>query len=76
MFPQPALVRRQRCARCRQPTRVDRLVAGRYGRDCAEQLGLIGSAPDIGQAGPDLLDLLQDEPEDCCDGFDRPKERL
>lgn len=63
------------CARCRQPTRVDRLVAGRYGSDCAAQLGLLGRTVTAGQDGPDLLDLLEHEPEDCCDGWDRPADR-
>jgi hypothetical protein len=52
------------------------MVQGRYGADCAALLGLVGSAPDTGHDGPDLLDLLgvdlpTDEPEDTCDGWDR-----
>jgi hypothetical protein len=52
------------------------MVQGRYGADCAALLGLVGSAPDTGHDGPDLLDLLgvdlpADEPEDTCDGWDR-----
>lgn len=44
-----------------------------FGRDCAAQLGLTGRAVDVGHEGPDLLDLLADvEPEDECDGWDRP----
>jgi hypothetical protein len=29
-----------------------------YGRDCAQMLGLTGSAPNTGQDGPDLFDML------------------
>ncbi|GGL04632.1 hypothetical protein [Mangrovihabitans endophyticus] len=61
----------RRCPRCGHPTRADRMVKG-YGRDCAAQLGLIGHTVDTGHAGPDLLDLLGAEPDDCCDGGDRP----
>lgn len=43
-----------------------------YGRGCAAQLGLIGGTVDIGHTGPDLLDLIEVEPEDSCDGWDRP----
>ena len=43
-----------------------------YGRDCAALLGLIGKSVDTGHAGPTLLDLLRPEPEDSCDGWDRP----
>ena len=43
-----------------------------YGRNCAAVLGLIGGTIDIGHTGPDLLDLLAVEPDDCCDGWDRP----
>lgn len=59
------------CRRCGHPTRVDRMVQG-YGRNCAALLGLIGGTIDTGHAGPDLLDLLDVEPEDGCDGYDRP----
>jgi hypothetical protein len=72
MFPHPAPIATKPCARCRHPTRVDRLVAGRYGSDCAMKLGLTGRTTDVGQDGPDLLDLLDEEPEDECDGWDRP----
>lgn len=43
-----------------------------YGRNCAAALGLIGGTVDTGHSGPDLLDLIEVEPEDSCDGFDRP----
>ena len=43
-----------------------------YGRNCAAALGLIGGTVDTGHLGPDLLDLLVVEPEDSCDGWDRP----
>ena len=46
-----------------------------FGRDCAAQLGLVGRSVDIGHEGPDLLDLLADEPEDSCDGWDRKSDR-
>lgn len=74
VFPQPMAVLRQPCARCGVATRVDRLVAGAYGSDCAAQLGLTTATPRLradAQTGPDLLDLLNEDPEDCCDGWDR-----
>jgi hypothetical protein len=43
-----------------------------YGRNCAALLGLIGGTVDTGHSGPDLLDLIEVEPEDSCDGYDRP----
>jgi hypothetical protein len=43
-----------------------------FGRDCAALLGLIGRSVDTGHTGPNLLDLLEQEPPDCCDGWDRP----
>jgi hypothetical protein len=43
-----------------------------YGRNCAALLGLIGGTVDTGHSGPDLLDLLDVEPDDSCDGGDRP----
>jgi hypothetical protein len=46
-----------------------------YGRDCAAQLGLTGRTLDTGHAGPHLLDLLDEEPDDSCDGWDRPADR-
>ncbi|WP_045740883.1 hypothetical protein [Actinoplanes rectilineatus] len=49
-----------RCARCGKKTRAERLVKG-FGRDCATFLGLIGSAPDTGQDGPDLFDALAEQ---------------
>lgn len=67
MFPQPATPQWRRCARCGHPTRADRMIKG-FGRDCAELLGLTGSAPDVGQNGPDLFDAAD---EDLCDGWDR-----
>ncbi|GAA2521386.1 hypothetical protein [Winogradskya humida] len=60
----------KRCPRCGHPTRADRMVKG-FGRDCAVQLGLVGRSVDIGHVGPDLLDMLDAEPEDSCDGWDR-----
>jgi hypothetical protein len=45
-----------------------------YGEDCAARLGLTVTVTRLrstAQDGPDLLDLINDEPEDCCDGFDR-----
>ncbi len=75
-WPEPAAAPRRRCARCGHPVRAGRMVQGRYGADCAALLGLVGSAPDTGHDGPDLLDLLgvdlpADEPGDTCDGWDR-----
>jgi hypothetical protein len=64
-------VEMRKCPRCGHPTRADRMVKG-FGRDCAAYLGLIGRSVDTGHSGPDLLDLLRDEPADCCDGWDRP----
>ena len=65
----------KRCPRCGHPTRADRMVKG-YGRDCAMQLGLTGGSVDTGHQGPDLLDVLRArsvaEPDDHCDGWDRP----
>ncbi len=59
------------CRRCGHPTRVDRMIQG-YGRNCAALLGLVGGTVDVEHAGPDLLDLIEVEPEDECDGWDRP----
>jgi hypothetical protein len=45
-----------------------------FGVDCAAKLGLIVATPRLrvdDQTGMDLLDLLAEEPEDCCDGWDR-----
>jgi len=67
----PARVPLRKCPRCGHWTRADRMIKG-YGRDCAAQLGLVGKTVDTGHTGPDLLDLLGDEPQDCCDGWDRP----
>lgn len=44
---------------CRRPVRVDRAIQG-YGEGCARERGLLGSTVDIGQDGPDLLDVLAD----------------
>ena len=78
MFPRPVAVLRQLCARCGVATRVDRLVAGRYGSDCAARLGLTVTITRLHvspQTGPDLLDLLNGdpnvEPDDECEGWDR-----
>ncbi|BCY07505.1 hypothetical protein L3i22_025930 [Actinoplanes sp. L3-i22] len=46
-----------------------------YGRNCAASLGLTGGTVDTGHSGPDLFDLLEVEPEDSCDGWDRPADR-
>lgn len=73
LFPQPDRPARKACARCGHPTRVDRMVHG-FGEDCAAKLGLIVSVPRLhagDQTGTDLLDLLTEEPEDSCDGWDR-----
>jgi hypothetical protein len=70
MFPDSPARPLKRCARCGHLTRADRMVKG-FGRDCAAMLGLIGGTVDVGQQGPDLLDVLADEPEDACDGWDR-----
>ena len=76
MFPDSTPVAVGRCRRCGKIARLDRMVQG-YGRDCAEQLGLVGGTVDVGQDGPDLLDLLgvEYEPDDECDGWDRPADR-
>ncbi|MFI7599138.1 hypothetical protein [Actinoplanes sp. NPDC049681] len=74
MTPGPVPAAMRRCPRCGHLTRADRMIKG-YGRDCAAQLGLIGRTVDTGHAGPDLLDLLGAEPEDECDGGDRPADR-
>ncbi len=74
LWPRPTRAR-QPCVRCGQPVALNRLVAGAYGRDCAERLGLIGDTTDVGHDGPDLLDLIEgddlDEPDDHCDGWNR-----
>ncbi|HEY6114670.1 MAG TPA: hypothetical protein VI172_01815 [Candidatus Dormibacteraeota bacterium] len=62
-----------RCRRCGHLARRDRMVQG-YGSDCARLMGLLGTAPDVGQTGPSLLDMLDVEPEDSCDGADRPRQ--
>lgn len=62
-------VPRKPCRRCGRPTRADKLIKG-YGKDCAERLGLTGSASDVGQTGPDLFDAADEE--DHCDGWDHP----
>jgi hypothetical protein len=46
------------------------MINGRYGIECATQLGLVGSTKDIGQTGPDLFDAAEEE--DLCDGWDHP----
>ncbi len=50
-------VQQKRCVRCWKITRPENLTYG-YGPDCARLLGLIGTAPDTGQDGPDLFDIL------------------
>jgi hypothetical protein len=42
-----------------------------FGRDCAALLGLTGTTVDVGQDGPDLLDVLSHDEPDSCDGWDR-----
>jgi hypothetical protein len=42
-----------------------------FGRDCAALLGLSGGTVDVGHHGPDLFDVLADQADDCCDGWDR-----
>jgi hypothetical protein len=45
-----------------------------FGEDCAAKLGLIVAVPRLRageQTGADLLDVLAEEPADCCDGWDR-----
>lgn len=58
------------------------MVAGAYGRDCGELLGLVTTTPRLHaheQTGPDLFTQLEgdhlDEPDDCCDGYDRLADR-
>lgn len=73
MFPRPITPPMQPCARCGHRTRVDRLVYG-FGEDCAAKLGLVVATPRLRthvQTGTDLLDLLNEDPEDHCDGYDR-----
>ncbi|HEY0536269.1 MAG TPA: hypothetical protein VGD29_32180 [Actinoplanes sp.] len=70
MFPDPPTRPLKRCARCGHLTRADRMVKG-FGRDCAAMLGLIGGTTDVGHHGPDLLDVLAEESDDACDGWDR-----
>ncbi|MGA5300366.1 hypothetical protein ACPCHT_10580 [Nucisporomicrobium flavum] len=67
-------VEMRRCPRCGHLTRADRMVKG-FGRDCAAQLGLTARSVDTGHVGPDLFDLLAEEPADACDGWDRPADR-
>jgi hypothetical protein len=76
MFPDPVTPAFGRCRRCGHPTRLDRMIQG-LGRDCATQLGLTGGTVDVGQDGPDLLDLLGVDigPDDECDSWDRPADR-
>lgn len=54
-----------RCQRCHHPVARSRLVAGRYGSGCAEQLGLTTTTPRVRtdpQTGTDLLDLIEGNP--------------
>jgi len=74
MFPAARVVSSRPCRRCRRLVRADRLVRG-FGRDCAELLGLTGRSEHAGQDGPDLFAALDADPEDCCDGWDRPADR-
>lgn len=63
-----------RCDHCHRPVSRVNLVAGKYGSTCAEDLGLTVTTPRVRvlpQTGPDLLQLLNEEPEDHCDGYDR-----
>jgi hypothetical protein len=73
MFPHPTPIATKRCLKCGTPARVDRMTGG-YGSRCAEELGLTVTTPRLrtdAQTGADLLDLLDEEPEDHCDGWDR-----
>jgi hypothetical protein len=36
-------------------------MIGPYGDDCAQLLGMVGRTRDIGQDGPDLLDVLEED---------------
>lgn len=76
VFPDPVAPPVGRCRRCGHATRRDRMIQG-LGSECAQRLGLIGGTVDVGQDGPDLLDLLGDttEPDDECDGWDRTADR-
>lgn len=72
MFPSPIVIPQARCEHCGTLARVDRMVHG-LGSKCARNAGLIVTVPRLHghvQDGPTLLDLL-DEPEDCCDDWDR-----
>jgi hypothetical protein len=75
VFPDSPTRPLKRCARCGHLTRADRMVKG-FGRDCAALLGLIGGTVDVGQDGPDLFDVLADQTDDCCDGWDRDWRRV
>lgn len=44
---------------CRRPVQVGRAIQG-YGWQCAVERGLVGATVDVGQDGPDLLDMLAD----------------
>lgn len=54
------------CRRCGRLATANRMIQG-YGSDCATRLGLTGTTTDVGQDGPDLLDLLAEcgNPEGC-----------
>lgn len=72
-FPAPVQVPRQPCRRCGTATRTDRAISG-YGESCAALLGLTTTSPRLRtepQTGINLLDLLNDNPEDHCDAHDR-----
>ena len=72
VFPDPTPVATQPCAKCGTPTRIDRLWAGGYGEDCAEQLGLKTARPKVRtapQSGATLFDAADED--DVCDGWDR-----
>jgi hypothetical protein len=72
MFPPATPVAKIPCQRCGTPTRVDRLWAGAYGVDCAEQLGLKTARTRlriVDQVGPDLFAAVDED--DHCDGWDR-----
>lgn len=65
--PKPSKVRCRDCGTKAQP----HLMVNGLGSSCARDAGLIGPRRDTGQDGPDLLDLLKEDPEDHCDGHDR-----
>lgn len=78
VFPDPNPLPMRRCRRCGHATRLDKMIEG-YGIECATLLGLTTATPRVRageQTGESLFDLLPEpEPEDECDGWDRPADR-